>query len=343
MTQPGTPVSAALASVLASGRGHFNARAAEARHRYPAFDTAGFAAFLRTGVDGIALGVASVAPERTAQAVLAAYDMALELVAQGLAGPGARTRAIERAWLELAPRFAPLLAVEPVEVLGALSNAAIHIASEPAARFDDWLQGMAALAANADSVERLRSLGVIAAWRAGLPHFREAALRQAEQLPEHVALLALGAPPGQAWAEVRDAHRGNRWWSPQPERRAAHRRGLRIGAFTGFGGTFSQPPSLRACPDGFLVRSGDRFSLLVADAYGAVLLPATAREYADADPAIHARGARIAGTDIVVGGLRIASELPEDGLSLAGNEHTVAVTSPYTHSIRLFPGEEPAP
>jgi hypothetical protein len=329
MTATGTPVSAALASVLASGRAHFNTRAAEARHRYPAFDTTGFAAFLRTGVDGIAVSVAGVAPERTAQAVLAAYDMALELVAQGLAGPGARTVAIERAWVDLAPRFARLIAVQPVEVLGALSNAAIHIASEPAARFDDWLEDMAALAAQADSVERLRSLGAIAAWRAGLPHFRESALREAGQLPEPLALMALHAPPGLAWAEVRDAHRANRWWSPQPQRREVHRRGLRIGAFTGFGGTFSQPPSVRACQEGFLVRSGDRFSLLVADAYGAVLLPATAREYADAD--------------IVIGGLRIASELPEDGLSLAGNGHTVAVTSPYTHSIRLFPATEPAP
>jgi hypothetical protein len=338
MTQPSGQVSTTLASVLASGRPHFNARVAEARHRFPSFDTAAFATFIRTGLDSVAQSVASVAPDRVGAAVLPAYDVALELVAQGLAGPGARTDVVDRAWTQLAPRLGRLLAAEPLEVLGALSNAAVHVDSEPTARVGEWLEVLAAVVEHADSVESLRSIGAIAAWRAGLVQFREPALAAADHLPEPVALLAVGASEGHRWADVLAAYRADPWWSPQPALHAAPHPGRHVGRFTGFGGTFSQPPTLRACAEGFLVRSGDRFSLLVSDAYGSVLLPATSQEYADADPAVRAPDAKISGSDVVIGDRRIASDLPEEGLALVGNAHTVAISSPYTHAIRLLPG-----
>lgn len=337
MTDSITPVSAALSSVLAAGRAQFNARVAEARHRYPSFDAAGFAAFVRTGLDAVAVSVDAVAPERTGSVVVAAYDMALALVGQGLAGPNARTTVVERVWVDLAPRFARLLAVEPVEVLGALSNAAVTVASEPTARVGDWLGGMAEVAATVDSVDRLRALGVVIAWRAGLAHYRDAALRSADGLPDSLALAAVGAEPGRVWSEVRAACHANRWWSPQASRREHIGQGVDVGQFTGFGGVFSQPPTLRACRQGFVVRSGDRFCLLVADAQGAVLLPASAEDFAAADAVTSVPGATLSGSDIVIGARRFAGDLPDDGLALVGNEHSIAVTSPYTHAIRLLP------
>lgn len=337
MTAPAPHVSAALAAVLASGRAHFNARVVEARHRYPAFDAAAFAAFLRTGLDSVTRSVAAVAPERTTSVVLAAYDIALELVAQGLAGPGARTDLVERVWVTLAPRYARLVAAEPVEVLGALSNAVIHIANVPTARVDDWLDGMAALAGHADSGERMRSLGQVMAWRAGLAHFRDGALCCADALPESVALLAVGADGAQNWSEIRDAYRVNPWWSSQTERCEAVRNGMEVGQFTGFGGTFAEPPEVRMGAQGFFVRSADRFSLLIADVYGAVLLPATAEEFAQAAVATPDPSVILIGSHIAIGDRRVDLDLPADGLALAGNENTVAVTSPYTHAIRLLP------
>jgi len=337
MTDPAPPVSSALAGVLSSGRVQFNARVAEARHRHPNFDTAAFAGFVRTGLDGVVRAVDAMAPDRTATVVVAAYDIALELVAQGHAGAGARSALVDRAWTELAPRYARLVAGDPFEVLGALSNAVVHLANMPSARVEDWFAGMAMLAPHADSNARFRAFGQVMAWRAGLAHFREGALRCAEALPEPLALLATGAGAQDDWGRMRDAFRADPWWSPQAGLREAARKGVDVGQFTGFGGTFGQPPEIRATPQGFVVRSADRFSLLVADVHGAVLLPAVAGEFANAVPVATGPAFALAGSRLTIGDRAIAIDLPADGLVATGNAHTVAVTSTYSHAIRLWP------
>ncbi|MBG6223384.1 hypothetical protein IWX79_004353 [Janthinobacterium sp. CAN_S1] len=83
-------ISPAFASILAGGRAQFNGRAAEARRRFPSLDMAAFGAFLHDGVDPLVVAVADAAPERAGGVTLAAYDMALELVGHGLAGPTAK-------------------------------------------------------------------------------------------------------------------------------------------------------------------------------------------------------------------------------------------------------------
>jgi hypothetical protein len=336
MQAPSTRVSATLADVLSAGRPHFNKRVAETRHQFATFDTAAFAAFLRDGVDSIAKSVASVSPERTAQVILAVYDMALALVAQGLAGPNARSSAVDSVWILLAPHYARLISDAPVEVLGALTNAAINLAKAPGARVDEWLKEMQRLATHIDSVPRLHAVGQIVAWRSGLAHFREGALHAADNLPEPLALLALHAEVG-TWQEVRDACRANPWWSPDAKRREAARRGVDVGAFTGFGGTFAQPPEVRATAQGFVTRSGDRFQFLIADAFGAVLLPANEAEFSQAQTTGGQAEVKLAGARLTLGDRHIDIDLPAEGLSIAGNAHSVAVTSPYTHAIRVVP------
>ncbi|MEO6878746.1 MAG: hypothetical protein ABI205_09715 [Gemmatimonadaceae bacterium] len=330
------PISAPLADALMAGRPQLNARVAEVRHRYPAFDTAAFAAFVRTGVDSVARAVADVAPDRTAFVVSASYDLALELTAQGLVGSAARTDLVDRVWTTLAPRYADLLATEPVEVLGLLSNAVLHIEGVPGARADAWLTTMADFGGQIESIAQLRLLGQVLAWRAGLAHFRDGALLSADALPELIALRALAGATAADWATVRARYHGNRWWSPLPERQAVVRDGLNVGHFTGFGGTFAQPPEVRSCPQGFLVRSGNRFHVLVADVFGAVLLPSTAEELAQAvSESPNARGV-LTGSTIVIGDHRVDLQLPTDGLRVTTNEDTIAVSSPYTHMIRLL-------
>ena len=330
------PLSPALADALVAGRPQFNARVAEIRQRYPTFDADAFAAFLRTGLDAVARAVATVAPDRTGFVVSAAYDIALELVAQGLVGPGARTDVIDRVWCMLAPSFARMLAAEPVEVLGLLSNAVLHIAGVQGARVDEWQRAMVECAPRVESTSQLRGLGQVLAWRAGLAHFREGALCCADGLPEALAMQALGGAGDRAWSEVRERYLRNPWWSPRPERRAACEQGMRVGRFAGFGGSFTQPPEVRGCGQGFLVRSENRFSLLIADVHGAVLLPATESEFAQAAGDGSMRGL-LSGSILTIGSRRIDVQLPQDGLAIAGNDDTIAVTSPYTHAIRLVP------
>ena len=320
-------ISPAFASILAGGRAQFNARAAEARRRFPALDMAAFGAFLRDGVDPLVVAVAAAAPERAGGATLAAYDMALELVGHGLAGPAAKNPFLNTVWRELAPSFAPLLATAPVEVLGMLSNAAIHIVSVVGARPAQWQAGMAAVAPQLTSVAQLRAVGQVLAWRAGVAHFRQGALAAADTLPPALALAAFGEP-GAQWPQVRAQLLDYPW--------RGNAEGREFGSFSGLGGDFGTPPQVRATNDGFVVRSAERHYLLVADAYGAVLHSATAQEFeqanADMPPSV-----RLDGATLQIGARRIALDLPAGDIALAANAHTLAITSPWTHAIRLLP------
>ena len=320
-------ISPAFASILASGRAQFNARAVEARRRFPSLDMAAFGAFLHDGVDPLVVAVAAAAPERVGGATLAAYDMALELVGHGLAGPAAKNPFVNTVWRELAPSFAPLLATAPVDVLGMLSNAAIHIASVAGARPAQWQGELAALAAQIATLAQLRAVGQVLAWRAGVAHFRQGALAAADTLPPALALAAFGEP-GAQWPQVRAQLLDYPW--------RGNAEGREFGSFTGLGGDFGTPPQVRATDDGFVVRSGERHYLLVADAYGAVLHGATAQEYEQANTGMPS-SVRLDGATVHLGARSIALDLPAGDIALAANAHTLAITSPWTHAIRLLP------
>ena len=320
-------ISPAFASLLASGRAQFNARAAEARRRFPALDMAAFGAFVRDGVDPLVVAVAAAAPERVGGATLAAYDMALELVGHGLAGPAAKNPFLNTVWRELAPQFALLLASAPVDALGMLSNAAIHIACVAGARPAQWQRELAALAPQIATLAQLRAVGQVLAWRAGVAHFRQGALAAADTLPPALALAAFGEP-GASWPQVHAQLMANPW--------RGNAEGREFGSFSGLGGDFATPPLVRATDDGFIVRSAERHYLLVADACGAVLHSATAQEFDHAQTGAPA-SVRLDGATLQIGARRIELDVPAGDIAIAANAHTLAVTSPWTHAIRLLP------
>ena len=306
-------ISPAFASTLASGRAQFNARAAEARRRFPSLDMAAFGAFLHDGVDPLVVAVAAAAPERVGGATLAAYDMALELVGHGLAGPAAKNPFVNTVWRELAPQFSSLLATAPVDVLGMLSNAALHIVSVAGARPAQWQRELAALAAQIATLAQLRAVGQVLAWRAGVAHFRQGALAAADTLPQTLALAAFGEP-GAHWPQVHAQLLANPW--------RGNADGREFGSFTGLGGDFGTPPQVRATKDGFVVRSAERHYLLVADACGAVLHGTTAQEYEQANTGLPS-SVRLDGATVHIGARSIALDVPAGDIAIAANAHTL--------------------
>ena len=333
-------ISAHLAQVLEAGRTHFNTRVAEARHRYPALDTAAFTSFLQSAVDVVAIAVASVEPERVTAAVAAAYDMGLELVGQGLAGPGARHDLVNRVWQTVVPQYAKLLSEQPYELLGVLSNAAVNLCKYPNARSEQWINEMIGMSKHADTFFQLRSIGQIMAWRAGLAHFRKGAIGIADQLPELIALAAVGAKVSESWPSVRSNFLSDPWWSPENEGKAGSNPEkilIEIGQFSGLGGQFRLPPEVRATEDGFYINSAGQYFYLLADIYGAILLPSSAEEFNQSKVQLSNKKASLQGATIVFENRKVSLDLPAEGLSLSSNEHTVAISSPYTFSIQLFP------
>lgn len=331
-------LSSAFAQALAAGRPQFNARVAEARRRYPGLDAAAFGAFLADHFDPLVTAVAAVTPDHVGRVVVVAYDIALDLIGQGLVGRSARSAFLNRIWHEVVPGYARLIAHEPASVIGALVNAALNVEKVPGARAEEWLRAMLSVAASIESIAHLRFAGIVAAWRSGLAHLRDGALRAGNDLPEAISLALVGAATKERWSELHDRLRADPWWVPGEGYEARLQRRIEIGAYTGLGGSFAMPPQVRSAQDGFVVRSGERYAFLVADAFGAVLHPAVAEEFDRADGRLSGPELpRLRGNRVELACGRVELDLPAEGLALAATEHTVAVTSPYTHAIRLLP------
>lgn len=331
-------ISAPLAQVLAAERARFNALFVDARHRYPTLDSAAFTKFLETVVDRIVTSAAAIAPGRVATVTGVAYSLALELIGQGLAGPAARTDAANRAWSELAPRYARLVVEQPLAVLGALTNASLNVEKTPSARVGEWLQLMGDLAPRVETIPQMRIVGQVAAWVAGVAHLRRGALHAADSLPEAISLAATGAEPAARWTDVKAKLMHDPWWSPRQADSAPIRHGVELGQFSGFGGLFHRPPEARACKEGFVLKSEARYYLLIADVFGAVFHAATEGDFTEAAiDTDHEPVPRLKGATLSLAYKSVDLDLPTDGLQLAFNAHTVAVTSPYTFAIRLFP------
>lgn len=328
------PVSTPLARVLAAGRGRFNQRVVEARRRYPTLALESFVGFVETAVDPLVAAVADRYPDRVTMLVAAAFDAALELAGNGhLDG---RSAGVAEVWRTLAPVIAKHVSDEPQAVLAALSNAAITLSQHPGARWKEWLSEMIRLASSAGSWNEVRALGQVLAWRAGLAHYRRGALAVADTLPETLALRALGAPASARWPTVRAALQADPWHRPV----AANADTVpvrRIGEFVGFGGLFAVPPQVGAVKDGFVVASGDRSFHLLADAFGVALLPAAKGESIDARIEPIQGGPTVNGRTLTSDDQCFDLDLPEDGIAVVANAHTVAVSSPYSYVIRLFP------
>jgi hypothetical protein len=330
-------ISRAFADVLAAGRKGFNHRVREAQRIYPAFRADAFRWFLEEGVDAVAVAVEQVDRSRLPAAMLAAYEVALELAGRSLVGSAARSQALADAWRSLSLPLARPIAAQPAQVLGMLSNAIIHLEGIVGARIGQWSEELAALAPYIESVEQLRIAGQVLAWRAGAAHFRAGAIAAAAALPEALALRAFGAGGASSWHAFRSSVEHEPWWGGGDPHALRERR---VGSFSGFGGQFAMPPEVRVAGEVFFVKSGDRYFLLIADAYGAVLQPADAEEFEHADAVHPDCDHAVRDGILVVGSRRVGLDVPAQGLAVCANTATIAIASPYTHTIRLLARSE---
>ncbi|OEZ99117.1 hypothetical protein DUPY_27710 [Duganella phyllosphaerae] len=155
-------------------------------------------------------------------------------------------------------------------------------------------------------------------------------------LPEPLALAAFGAADHGSWSSLRAALLHDPWWTPDVAQRERLQTGIEIGSFSGLGGEFAEPPQVRPAPHGFWVRSGARHALLIADACGTVLHSASAEEY-DYPEAAPAAQVQVRDGALTINGRTVPLDLPTERLQVVCNRHAVAVTSPYTHAIRVLP------
>jgi hypothetical protein len=318
----------ALAEILRQRREALNGRFAAARRVWPHLDAANFTFFLRDQLSPLVESVERVAPAFTDAVALQGYELGLQLVAEKIAGPAATEPTINRLWQNIFPALVPLVAPAPRRVLGSLCNAAHQLAHTPGAQPSRWRERLAALGPRCADEQQLLRVAQLLAWRSGLAHYRVSALAAARELPPPLALSAVNAPANATWSEVAARHLRDPWFGFDFENQAIEATPFarRVGAFRGFGGLFSVPPTVAVSDAQLLVRSGDEAWVLIADAFGATFHRASPAELAAVAPSSPPAPT-------------LASRLPAGHrvTSVALLPHTFALTSAYSHAVWIGP------
>ena len=335
----------AVIQVLKSGRNQFNAQLVEARHLYPALDQDAFRDFLQAEFSDLTRLIAEQRPDVLTAFTVLLYEISLRLAGQGLLMNNAYQLPIKKLWCDVLPCYINLLAQQPRALLSLLINAMLHLQKFRDVDVASWLLNLQRMAAHISSLDDVRFAGQLLAWRAGVVHFREGVLHIAPDFAE-ITRIALQLPANTDINQWCANSLAKPWWTQgrvESDKPVFQRN---AGAFSGWGGDFSSTPIIKAADNGFWVNSGERYFLLLADKYGAVLHAATASEFEQATlhlgatdlgaterPVLMGNRLRIGQSDVI---LDLPATATATDIGLASNAHSFALTSPYSHSIQIW-------
>jgi hypothetical protein len=332
-------VSGVFAQILHANRSRYNAKFAEARWRRPKLEPEAWAALLRTTVAPLVEAVDGIQPDQTAQAADPLYEMALDLLGQELLGPRSPYPAIVAGWETLLPGLARFVAASPRQVAGSVTNALYNLSTTRGARPYEWISSLLSLGEICGDTATLLRAGQVAAWRAGLAHYRFDALEICTQLavvnvPVARAALGLPADDPAPLENVIDRLWANPWLSPTAAARGTPapqmRLVARVGDFRGLGGEFLTPPLVMAAEGRLVVNEGQRWWWLTADVFGATLhrAPELGVKPQTAVPPAWKRSLEAAKP--------AGYPHPQTITSLAATETTLAATSSLSHRVHLL-------
>jgi hypothetical protein len=333
-----------FAQILAAKRGRFNSQFAEAKTYRPTLEGEAFAGHLTRVVGPVVERVAAARPEQAEAVAEALYELSLDLVGREFLGPHSRYPALAEGWTIVFNQLPERLAESPWLFAGAITNALYNLSATPGARPAEWMQSVVTLSAACDDVPELLAGAQIAAWRAGLAHYRLSALERCRRLKPNIAGLALGLPGFKAsflTLKARDsliaALIADPWLdpaAPEPPAKPALRIVARVGAFRGFGGLFMAPPSVTGPGGQFVVSDGDDHWLLFADRFGASFQRAATPPTGKPKMSQPYFQLSLAG-ELSKGILRATFPELERSQSSAANATTLAVTTPLSHAVTL--------
>ena len=299
-------------------RDRFNTQFALAKRARPRLESKNFSDNLRMYVAPLVL---SFPKEHRSKALCELYELALELTALELFGS---SEAVAFVWEKLLLDGSAMLIQEPGSVVAALTNAAYNLERESKADVQFWSQKMTSSLSLCRSPYEWLGAAQVLAWVSGMAHFRASACELAKELPENLVEVLVPR-----WDKVRE----DPWW---PRRNGASKiqRVHQVGAFSGFGGTFSVPPEVVAAGGNqFLVSDGREEWLLSCDGFGATLKRVVDFEYEEAaSPKISVSESG----DITWQGETFSYPELNPVLSFDATGQVLAVTSRLSHKVHVF-------
>jgi hypothetical protein len=333
-------IGGAFADVLKENRGVLNAKFAEAKRLRPNLDPQAFSDLLCRVVEPIVAEAVQYDSSAAPRTALALYDLSLDLLGQGLLGSSSRHPVIEQGWEGLLTKIPRQVCEAPRKVAGALTNALYNLSQLPGARPTEWLETMLELAEHSKDVTTFLQAGQVAAWRAGLSHFRAGALELCLQIPPTLARITLGLPASDEPMDgIVKCLAADPWLHPLNIKGEGRKdtRQLKIvkraGAFRGFGGLFRQPPMVVSYGEHFIVTDGDTRWLLVADVFGATFH----RVDETVQPSKEESSFAIAQNNkVAFGRLNQKFDELENFTSAAANKTTLTVTTPLSFAVTFI-------
>ncbi len=327
-----------LAASLEANRDRFNSLAAKAFHNSPGLDPVEFSALLRGPVQAIVDAVGAVASDRAIRTAARLFEVSLTLFSQGYLGPRSRGPLVQALWEHLLPVLAPLLALNPGQVAGALSNIAVNMGQEDPGVGQRWIRRLHSISPSITTVEHLLDASLVLAWKAGLPHFRESAIERWKGLPDSLKLLCMGIAPEdiQPPPDILEQALSNPWHPPHLAGKKAAARLLvvgRLGRFRGLGGQFMEPPLVAGEGNRIIAYDGEGSFSVWGDCFGLSLrriqgeAMASGKGYAGFS--IDSSGT------VTCGSIRLQIPPLAGYSSFASTASTLAVTLPHSHSIYM--------
>ncbi len=330
------PISGALARLLEQNRTRYNARVGQTKKHFPRLDDAKVAAVLRELVQPLVELVDQYAADKTGSVTDVYFDLALELCGRGILGDSTRYPFIEFAWQTLLPSLTPLIVTAPRTIIGSITNAVYTLSCEPSANPMYWLTRLRQAAPLLSDVSTLLKMGQVTAWQTGMAHYRQPALTLCQSLSPALLKIAFGMSTQQLTMEqIVAIMAANPWYQPAvPDAYPQLRIVKCAGAFRGFGGVFMAPPTVYASGDTFVASDGTSTWLLHADAFGATFHRTQGMPRAEST-------ASAFGFKVITGKVsknQFTVDFPEleTVSSIAANATTLAVTTPWSHTISLI-------
>jgi hypothetical protein len=337
---PMTALTGPAADALERNRDRLNARFAAARRAGAVIEPAAFLEHVATRIVPIVNTVAQQFPERALATMEALFDVSLELFRASMLGETAKSPLTVKVWREMLPQLAGWVGSEPRQVPASLSNAAVNLSQTPGTRPDEWMQTILAAAPQCDTAGQLLQIGIVAAWRAGMAHYRRGALATLKALPPKLQVIALGLPtdaPEKAGIAL-SRMETNPWLAPAEALLPSDvsiKPVAQVGAFIGFGGTFLRPPRVQFALDSLFATDGQNSWQLIADVFGSVLV----RQVTPITPQRPAFKATVSPSgEIQWDTKRLNAPHLNGCTSFACDGTTLAVTIASSHHVFLFSG-----
>jgi len=272
-------VSEPLQKLLQERQHQLNSLFLQARVAYPYLAGDVFLSHLRDTIVPIIEKALTHDSTRVLVVLETVYQISLRLVGQGLMGPNAKNRVAEQGWLNLLCTYPAFLCQEPLLVATSVANVLIHLAEIHPDKALMWQKTMGSLEPAAETPQEWLKAGLVAAWRCGLPHYRNPALAKAAELDSVIGSKVLGLENAltqdgyqiilsklgsQPWVRPLE------WVKGAPSKPELEAFGW-IGGFVGFGGYFTTPPVAFAHADRLFLRDDTNAWCLEGDCFGVIL------------------------------------------------------------------------